>query len=189
MFLEQGFEAATMDVVAAAAGVSKGTLYARFASKDALLKAAIEDLLERLHVRSSATDDQLPSELGPRLREYARKLVATFEWSEYVQLNRLVVTASQADPEIGQRWLDAISSGYTRLIAREMESAAGTMARPDVNWLALANLFTYGVSGWHRSAMLTNSFSPERFEEYCGVVADTIVTASTRIAPKSNVPR
>lgn len=179
LFLDAGFDATTMDAVAAEAGVSKGTLYTRFEGKDALLQAVIEDALARLRRRSSATDDLLPAKLGPRLREYARKLVETFEWAEYAQVTRLILAASQSDPDIGRRWLDAISAGYLGLIAREMEKAAGNAARPGTDWEALASLFTYGITGWHRNAMMTGAFSAARFEAFCATVAETIVAAAT----------
>jgi TetR/AcrR family transcriptional repressor of mexJK operon len=41
LFLEQGFEGASVDAIAEAAGVAKATVYARFANKEALLKQSI----------------------------------------------------------------------------------------------------------------------------------------------------
>jgi TetR/AcrR family transcriptional repressor of mexJK operon len=42
LFLERGFEGASVDAIAEAAGVAKATVYARFADKEALLKESIE---------------------------------------------------------------------------------------------------------------------------------------------------
>ena len=42
-FVTDGYEGATMDAIAAAARVSKETLYARFAQKESLLRAVVED--------------------------------------------------------------------------------------------------------------------------------------------------
>lgn len=46
-FVENGFEGASMDRIAAAANVSKRTLYARFGSKRALVVASIEQYINR----------------------------------------------------------------------------------------------------------------------------------------------
>lgn len=41
LFMERGFEGASVDAIAEAAGVAKATVYARFADKEALLKQSI----------------------------------------------------------------------------------------------------------------------------------------------------
>src|SRR5438552_1112327 len=43
VFLDQGFDAASMGEIARRAGVSKGTLYVYFDSKEALFEAIFED--------------------------------------------------------------------------------------------------------------------------------------------------
>ena len=43
LFLAQGFDAASMDAIARKAGVSKGTLYVYFESKEQLFEAIVED--------------------------------------------------------------------------------------------------------------------------------------------------
>jgi TetR/AcrR family transcriptional repressor of mexJK operon len=48
LFAERGFDATSMDALAAAAGVTKPTLYRHFDNKEALFAAALQSLLERL---------------------------------------------------------------------------------------------------------------------------------------------
>lgn len=60
-FAERGFEAATMDDVAARAGLTKGALYHRFASKDDLFLALLDE-------RCAAYLDQFARELAPDAR-------------------------------------------------------------------------------------------------------------------------
>ena len=43
LFLAQGFDGASMDAIARKAGVSKGTLYVYFESKEQLFEAIVED--------------------------------------------------------------------------------------------------------------------------------------------------
>ena len=46
VFLERGYEGATVDMIAAATGASKRTLYAHYGDKTALFKAAVERAIE-----------------------------------------------------------------------------------------------------------------------------------------------
>lgn len=48
LFVDQGFDAVTMDVVSRQANVSKATLYAHFASKEALFTAVMVDEAQRV---------------------------------------------------------------------------------------------------------------------------------------------
>lgn len=55
-FLDVGFEAATMEMLAERAGVARNTLYARHADKLALLRAAVADRIARWSRASSAME-------------------------------------------------------------------------------------------------------------------------------------
>jgi len=56
VFAAQGFEKASMDDIAGAAGAGKPTLYRYFASKDALFEAVFVDALDALDDRLSAAE-------------------------------------------------------------------------------------------------------------------------------------
>ncbi|MBU6268655.1 MAG: TetR/AcrR family transcriptional regulator [Sphingomonadales bacterium] len=183
LFLEPGFEATNMDMVARAAGVSKGTLYARHAGKDALLLAVIEDLLQQLHLRASANDHSLPEELGARLHEYARRLVAVMAWAEYRQLMQLTQSVASTRPDLSWCWQEAALARYVDTLAADMASRGG----PDAPWQHLASLLIHSVGGWYRSETASGRFSEARFEAYCTVVVDAIL-ALTAGAARRSVP-
>ena len=70
VFSRKGFHQATMDDIAGAAGVAKGTLYYNYASKSALFSAAITDGIDEMiaTIRAAMTSD-LP------FHRHLRKLV------------------------------------------------------------------------------------------------------------------
>jgi AcrR family transcriptional regulator len=175
LFLEVGADVASMDAVAAAAGVSKGTLYARFTSKDALIAAVMDGLLEQMDKRASATNHLLPSELEPRLKEYARRLVEVFSWTDYLHLDRLMATASRINPDLKRRWDRVALAGYVTTLADEMERAAGLEGQSGVDWNSLAQLFVYGMSGRYLDAVTNGDFVRAEFDVYCATVVDAIV--------------
>lgn len=180
LFLEVGFDSAGTDEIAFRAGVSKGTLYARYESKEALLRVILDDLICELHLRASSTDDLLPDALAPRLLAYADKLVETLEWNEYSQLRRLMQVASQTQPDVYRRWHHAASSTYLRIIETEMRKASGLQDPDRVDWSSLASLFLYGISGWYANANEAGTFSQGRFKAYSRAVVDTIIAAVER---------
>src|SRR5689334_21943327 len=70
VFAAKGFHAASMDDVAASAGVSKGLAYVYFRSKEDLFAHALRERVQHLFAIGSAVDATLPP------RERLRALVA-----------------------------------------------------------------------------------------------------------------
>lgn len=81
VFAEKGFTAATVDDVAEAAGLAKGTLYLYFPSKREIYMAAFRMGVEDLANASRAAVDQAPS-----MREKLRAYIGTR--LRYVEANR-----------------------------------------------------------------------------------------------------
>lgn len=100
VFLELGYGAATMDLIAAKAGVSKQTVYNHFQSKDGLFKATVADitsaLMAPLVVRDpeSSTPDRLLRSLG---QEFLKLMLRPSSLALY----RLIVSESARFPELG----------------------------------------------------------------------------------------
>ena len=94
IFLELGFDGASMDAVAAQAGVSKGTLYARFANKEVLFRAILAEEFGRWSKRAEGEDHLLPAALGPRLRHHARSMAEAYAQPEHARIYRLIQTAA-----------------------------------------------------------------------------------------------
>ncbi len=67
VFARRGFEAATLDEIAAAAGLAKGTLYLYFDSKETIFWEALRECLETLRQRARRAMDAAPDVRG-RLR-------------------------------------------------------------------------------------------------------------------------
>ena len=77
MFLVGGFDGVAMEQVAATADISKGTLYARYPSKEALFSAVIEASIRDWSEEAARSDDQLTDDIGQRLRHHARTIAAS----------------------------------------------------------------------------------------------------------------
>jgi len=99
--MHQGFAGTSIDAVAEAAGVSKRTLYARYADKSALFGAVLRDLIARCLVpitRFEATSVALE----PTLLEIGRHLLSSVLAPEAVSLHRIIVAESERLPALGR---------------------------------------------------------------------------------------
>ena len=102
LFVERGFATTRLEDVAARAGVSKGTLYLYFDSKEALFKAVIEEGIVPTLV---AAEQQLAEHSGSAA-ELLRKLL--FGWWQQIGGTRLagvpklIISESRNFPEVAQ---------------------------------------------------------------------------------------
>lgn len=99
IFLEVGYEAATMDTIAAKAGVSKQTVYNHFQSKDGLFKATVADLTSALMAPLVVRDrdGQPPERL---LRALGQDFLALMLRPSSLALHRLIVAEATRFPEL-----------------------------------------------------------------------------------------
>ena len=102
LFLEQGYAGTTMDAVAAAAGVSKQTLYSYFASKTDLLAAILADELGTLFVAGGGAMSRVGTsdQLRDALLQLARSSVDRLMSEDAQQLLRLVIGEVFRLPEL-----------------------------------------------------------------------------------------
>src|ERR1700683_1296182 len=133
VFLTAGFDGASMNDIARAAGVSKGTLYAYFNSKDELFEAIIRgefaqsaERLCRFRREGDARD---------MLRDFGVRLISRMSEPQTRALARIVIAVAEKFPNIGRAFYEAGPLyGATRLAA-ELEhlqkSGALKMAAPE----------------------------------------------------------
>ena len=107
VFLASGFGGATIDELAAAAKVTKRTLYAYFGDKDALFDAMVRDLA--VGVSLDAASDH------GTLEALAARIISRVHSDELVGLHRLVIAESGRFPELARV---LYSHGDARHIAR-----------------------------------------------------------------------
>jgi TetR/AcrR family transcriptional regulator, mexJK operon transcriptional repressor len=100
VFLRSGFGAASMDGIAAHAGVSKMTVYRHFQSKELLFAGVINELCQQI------IDDDLEKilVLPPKqaLEKFARKIITILFAKETIELHRIVVAESRRFPKLGR---------------------------------------------------------------------------------------
>lgn len=88
VFVERGLSAATMDDVAAEAGIAKGTIYLYFPTKEALVAALQAKLVERVTTRARRLADVAPEDAVARLDRFVSGVVD--DMLDYAELQHLV---------------------------------------------------------------------------------------------------
>jgi AcrR family transcriptional regulator len=112
VFLEQGYVGTTMDRVAAAAGVSKPTVYSYFHDKETLFNALIEQCVQKTHWARLPPEmlqpSSHPSATPPEqvLRQLANSILEScMENAEKITFIRLILGESGRFPELGRAFV------------------------------------------------------------------------------------
>jgi len=121
VFLDQGYASASMDSVAAEAGVSKATIYAHFTSKDELFGAMIRSRCER-----NATFAVVDSALNARqtLTVMGRRLLELLLQPQTLAVYRLVMSESERHPDLAKAFYDSGPGTGKALIAQVIDDLA-----------------------------------------------------------------
>jgi TetR/AcrR family transcriptional regulator, mexJK operon transcriptional repressor len=100
IFLERGFEQATMEEIAVQVGMSKRTVYARYDDKGALFKATVQRAIERYTVPREALEAIVTEDLEETLAAVARLRIANVATPVSTKLQRILGAQSYRFPEL-----------------------------------------------------------------------------------------
>jgi len=115
LFLRSGFAATSIEAIAAAAGVSKRTLYARFPAKEAVFLAVVRRLIGDWLQGFDAAVDSAPS-LETALLAAGQRMLAVALTPSALALHRLMVAEAGRFPELATALRNGGSrSGIERL--------------------------------------------------------------------------
>ncbi|MCK0197988.1 TetR/AcrR family transcriptional regulator [Ancylobacter sp. 6x-1] len=116
VFLALGFDAARMAEIARVAGVSKGTLYVYFTSKQELFSALVDEECHQTADRIYTAEDAGTVREG--LTQIGRSYVAAMIRPEYIATLRIVIAIADRFPEISHQFLESgPAAGAARLAA------------------------------------------------------------------------
>ncbi len=121
LFVEKGFAATRAEEVAARAGVSKGTLYLYYASKEELLKAVIRERLSAEIEAGVALAERYEGPTPALLREVFIDWWHRLLDSEVSGVFKIVITEVRNFPEIAAFYAREVVEPGTRLTARILQ--------------------------------------------------------------------
>jgi len=117
VFLEMGFERASMDIIAARAQTSKRTLYAHFESKEKLYLAIIE-LVRELSLSKLKWPDDYSNDPTEALVLFCGRFLEGLLFAWTIRMCRMSIAEAERFPEGAARYFDVIfTAPHERLSA------------------------------------------------------------------------
>jgi AcrR family transcriptional regulator len=100
IFLERGYEQTTMEEIAVQVGMSKRTVYARYADKGALFKATVRRAIQAYTVPRETLDALASDDLEQTLIAIARLRIKNVSTPVGIKLQRILSAQSYRFPEL-----------------------------------------------------------------------------------------
>jgi TetR/AcrR family transcriptional regulator, mexJK operon transcriptional repressor len=148
-FLTGGYLGTSMDQIAAAAGVSKQTVYKHFADKQRLfseiVSSTVDEASDAVYEEVQRLEDS--GDLESDLRDLARRQLEMVMQPRLMQLRRLVIGEVARFPELGRgfyergpgRTIPALAKAFEGLAARgALDVDDPLLAAQHFNWLVMS---------------------------------------------------
>ena len=132
VFFEDGYNGASMDRITAQAGVSKATIYAHFSSKEEVLRAVVDAVIEPIASNYIAAVRKI-ERFEEGLFSLGHLIARNAMLPDVIALERLVTAEALRFPELGALYMrHAVNSAFT-LFRPQFEAAmdAGLLRRDD----------------------------------------------------------
>ena len=139
LFMGVGYATVSMDAVAKEAGVSKATVYAHFASKEALFGAIVGERCAAIAAQSEEIASHAATADGA-LREVGRLWMRFLLQPESVAIHRTVIAECARFPDLARAFYEAgPGSGHAWLSRRIREEQRQGRLRPDADPVVAAD--------------------------------------------------
>ncbi len=121
LFVEKGLAATRTEDVARLAGVSKGTLYLYYPSKDALFKAVVHTYLAQVIAVGTEMADRFDGPASELLPLLAHTWWTQVGQSKAAALMILIMSEASAFPDLAQYYVDEVVAPSHALLARVVQ--------------------------------------------------------------------
>ncbi|KZD23694.1 TetR/AcrR family transcriptional regulator [Tardiphaga sp. 215_C5_N2_1] len=120
VFLDLGFDGASMGEIARAAGVSKGTLYVYFTDKSALFESIVEQ--EKLEQGKAVFNLDPERDAVTTLGEFGRAYIQLLCRPGGGSAIRTVMAIAERMPDVGKRFYEAVLAHAIRQVATYLDA-------------------------------------------------------------------
>lgn len=136
-FAQQGFERAKLDAIAKAAGISKGTIYLYFDSKEALFEQAIKTYVLAVMDAADADISAMDGSTEVLLRKLVERIYNHMVGSHATTIMRILILEGDRFPDLVQLYHDTAISKGIRVLKRFL---ARGIARGEIEETAMTKV-------------------------------------------------
>lgn len=173
LFFRDGYAATSMSQIAVAVGGSKATLYNHFQSKDELLRAVVQEVMEMRPEDYGAGAE--PAQFQAWLAWFGRATAKKITSYSYIALQRLAAAEAQRFPEIGLMIEAGVMRNFPEIEKRFADAMqAGILRRGDPH--VASEHFVEMCLGWMLRRLLWN-IKPAAEDEEIDRYVDNAVAA------------
>ena len=172
-FRHAGYEATSMDRVAARAGVSKRTVYNHFPSKEALFEQILERLLQSSHPGPDlAYRGDRP--LRPQLLDLVQQKLRLLQDENFIDLARVAIAAAIHSPERAREMVTRMGEREEGLTVWIRAAAADGRLKTDDPLFAAMQMqsLVKGFAFWPQVSMGQAPLTPQRRQQVAESAVD-----------------
>jgi len=162
-FLEHGFELTTIEMVATRVSMTRRTVYARYADKAALFRAAVQRAIERQIVPPDVLAGFDKGDLAETLESVARLRIGQVMTPNGLRLQRIINTESYRFPEIFTANFEQSAKPVLDFVAGVLDRAAAAGRISPTDSGSAASAFMSMVVGGQVRAIVSGR-APTRAE-------------------------
>ncbi|WP_237536112.1 TetR/AcrR family transcriptional regulator [Streptomyces sp. SID3343] len=184
VFLREGYAGASVDAVAAEAGVGKQTVYSHFGDKERLFLAAARESNARLDAEADAWQGPLVfgGDVRTDLTDAGLRILRIVLAPDAAALHRLTIAEIARHPELQQIWRENASREVAEDIARYLaeRDAAGDLVVPDAERAARQFLLLLATEGRVASLHGVRPLAADECRRIAAETADLLVRGHLR---------
>jgi AcrR family transcriptional regulator len=173
-FLTYGFDATSIESVALAAGIAKGTLYSRFPTKEILLQAVVADRLRAWQKEAAERHGPIPTDLKQALHHLCYTILESLVSEEIHAFQRVLTTNADQAGELARILHEA---GHRTAIAELADTIIkGTehFAAPPRSPTRVAEMLMAMLTGWYDAHRRVRTVTMDEARAYADHAVDVI---------------
>ncbi len=174
IFRTDGFDAASMESVAAAARVSKGTLYSRYPTKEALLRAVVDEQIASWAAERDHARGPLPEDFKQRLQHHARALLEAVASDDVRAFERVLRGASGPARELAKALYETAHRQSVEDLTQEIIHGTRDFPVPPRDPRRVAEMLMAMIYGWHAVHDPLREISREEAVTYADHAVDVL---------------
>lgn len=174
MFLEKGYDVVSMEGLASGVGISKGTLYARYKTKEKLFEAVIAQSVGQWSAEAERGNSLHGQDLESRLRYHAKTIARSQLQPDVRAFRKLALETRDRFPGLFQALHDIGYLYIVEIIVAEIEAAARQDGIPVRDAGSVARLLVNAIAG---GDIQDPCDSPELAEDRASRIADLLLAA------------